>query len=975
MPYLRLGFGDPVLVTSSGTYTISTGTETLTINVSADLLPSYDTTDIIGVSKTIRRGFTYLQGSTGTPSITSSVINEYGTFSSGSYSLSATDTDTPPLRLNAFAQTPYDVSYGSTLDVTLLSSVVTVEVTYEDDVTMCTGNVTYINTSISKRGFCYTTEERDPDVTPTETNWIVYEEPTSGTVAIMTENWNNLDNWTVGSEGQTCEINPAGYLHIVDSIGQVVLFRTSLISMMSSFEIEITIIFDQLGAFDYYRGIIDTFFILIHNEYYLTFATNGIFLFKMPEMSITQIGTVVPSCNGSAEYQTWKFNISGSTLELFLTVDSEDISQGTIDFPTFSGDYFFIDIMVYSTSSTVESHMDVLKINRFDTVPLTTGTYSLPLSAVSEGDSFRVRAYVEDATDGIVYGNVLNISSYVLTRYWINDTGSWDSTYHWSFESGGASGAPVPTSANNITFDSNSFSSNGKVVTLPTTGSFNECLIENDCPTFTMNIGTSLTCFDNISIDNNDVTINGCLIINDSAILYGSCTIENLYAYKDSSICGNNTIGNLYVDVDGHVPGAIFYFGTDSTQTIDNFSALNTGVSNRAVLCPSTKPNASFTTTPTISLSAGNDVELTWSTNYTSDCLLDNTVVGTSDSSTVNPLTETTYELVSRGSGGRIKNYVTVNVAETIYNDSTLKSVMPELVSMTSYLTSPSISGMSDNIPVGTVITLSHESSASFIYYTKDTTTPSITSSLYTEPITASNDDFIGEPPTMTIKAVSYASGNYSSITTSASELMDVCTAEISYTTLQMQVSQEQTLSVINSTCGGAPYTWASSSGSLSSSAGNTIVFTAPSSNVNCDNNATITLSYNGEVVDSITIAVNAVVGTIEAVYTFSSHSCVTTNPPLNNCTERRSYKNIYYCNGTLNPNVLCSVDCRVRVTKCTGSPPYTPPPECSSLLSELTEYVCGEGNKLMSDIPDDGVRDVRSEYYKSLGCCPVQLL
>lgn len=41
-------------------------------------------------------------------------------------------------------------------------------------------------------------------------------------------------------------------------------------------------------------------------------------------------------------------------------------------------------------------------------------------------------------------------------RYWVGGAGSWNSTTKWSTSSGGASGASVPTSADNVFFDSNS---------------------------------------------------------------------------------------------------------------------------------------------------------------------------------------------------------------------------------------------------------------------------------------------------------------------------------------------------------------------------------------------------------------------------------------------------------------------------------------------------------------------------------------
>jgi len=44
----------------------------------------------------------------------------------------------------------------------------------------------------------------------------------------------------------------------------------------------------------------------------------------------------------------------------------------------------------------------------------------------------------------------------MAARYWIGGTGNWNDTAHWSASSGGTGGATVPTSADNVTFDSNS---------------------------------------------------------------------------------------------------------------------------------------------------------------------------------------------------------------------------------------------------------------------------------------------------------------------------------------------------------------------------------------------------------------------------------------------------------------------------------------------------------------------------------------
>ena len=82
------------------------------------------------------------------------------------------------------------------------------------------------------------------------------------------------------------------------------------------------------------------------------------------------------------------------------------------------------------------------------------------------------------------------------------------------------------------------------------------------------------------------------------------------------------------------------------------------------------------------------------------------------------------------------------------------------------------------------------------------------------------------------------------------------CTGSIGYTTLQMQVSGTQTLIVVNPTSG-ETYYWAASSGSIDAT-GLSVTYTAPSSNANCTNNPTITLTCGGSTIGTLTIAVRA---------------------------------------------------------------------------------------------------------------------
>jgi hypothetical protein len=51
-------------------------------------------------------------------------------------------------------------------------------------------------------------------------------------------------------------------------------------------------------------------------------------------------------------------------------------------------------------------------------------------------------------------------------RYWILDGGNWSDTAHWSTTTGGVGGASVPTSADNVYFDANSFTAAGQTVTV-----------------------------------------------------------------------------------------------------------------------------------------------------------------------------------------------------------------------------------------------------------------------------------------------------------------------------------------------------------------------------------------------------------------------------------------------------------------------------------------------------------------------------
>lgn len=63
----------------------------------------------------------------------------------------------------------------------------------------------------------------------------------------------------------------------------------------------------------------------------------------------------------------------------------------------------------------------------------------------------------------------------MANRYWVGNGGDWQDTAHWSTSSGGAGGAAEPTSADNVYFDANSFSSAGQHITFNDTFHFGAC--------------------------------------------------------------------------------------------------------------------------------------------------------------------------------------------------------------------------------------------------------------------------------------------------------------------------------------------------------------------------------------------------------------------------------------------------------------------------------------------------------------------
>lgn len=80
------------------------------------------------------------------------------------------------------------------------------------------------------------------------------------------------------------------------------------------------------------------------------------------------------------------------------------------------------------------------------------------ISYINANNAFKVRA----STDS---GNNTNIT-FNPAKFWVGGTGNINDTVHWSLTSGGAGGAVLPTSSDDVFFDENSLGSDGQTITI-----------------------------------------------------------------------------------------------------------------------------------------------------------------------------------------------------------------------------------------------------------------------------------------------------------------------------------------------------------------------------------------------------------------------------------------------------------------------------------------------------------------------------
>lgn len=218
----------------------------------------------------------------------------------------------------------------------------------------------------------------------------------------------------------------------------------------------------------------------------------------------------------------------------------------------------------------------------------------------------------------------------------------------------------------------------------------------------------------------------------------------------------------------------------------------------------------------------------------------------------------------------------------------------------------------------------------------------------------------------------------------------------VGYTTQQMAINGTQTLAAIGGEGCSLDWEIVSGGGSLSASSGSSVVYTAPSTNPNCVNNPTITLSCQGAVVASLSIAINAAWSGYGAYYKTSQRH----EEP---CFYAIHYE-LYNCAGAIVPGwggdciycdtsaFPCYLACYLDWVYC-GPPPgdvhYTCPGTgqwtnwCPGSTICNFDYLLGRCDArpykclhaFGKDINCSGSTDVRTPQIIAEGCCPASLI
>lgn len=154
----------------------------------------------------------------------------------------------------------------------------------------------------------------------------------------------------------------------------------------------------------------------------------------------------------------------------------------------------------------------------------------------------------------------------MANRFWIGGTGAWSATAHWSTSTGGAGGANVPTSSDDVFIDSNSGFGGGGTITVNAQGY---------CKDISFNSGHSY-----------NLTGSSWINIFGSAIFEGTitCTLElDFQGSTSRNITMNGMVVDNYVYFYNGVGGSWAF--TDSLEATGNFYIDSGSVTTKALTC------------------------------------------------------------------------------------------------------------------------------------------------------------------------------------------------------------------------------------------------------------------------------------------------------------------------------------------------------------------------------------------------------
>lgn len=193
----------------------------------------------------------------------------------------------------------------------------------------------------------------------------------------------------------------------------------------------------------------------------------------------------------------------------------------------------------------------------------------------------------------------------MATRYWVGGSGTWSSTTKWSATSGGASGASVPTSADDVIFDANSAVTNC-TITVTATANCNQLTVSSKTSDgtggflFVASSAQTLNCYGGISLATASTNVSSaftfnffnsnsaspCLIncrgntVDSDVFFYGSSGlfrfVSEFYNPTGYISLGSEGTGHSFtIDFNGQRIQTIAIYGTGTNNITVNLGASN----------------------------------------------------------------------------------------------------------------------------------------------------------------------------------------------------------------------------------------------------------------------------------------------------------------------------------------------------------------------------------------------------------------